>query len=341
MSYFPGGTPGGGGGGTKLVFRPGAASSSGIVYNDFNDLYQVLDSMGDVDRCVILDGSLTSPVVIPPKSGGGDYAMKHVWLRGLMGYGLATEVRIADGTTFTDLLNFARVNIRNLSSTSPMVLSDGDLVTIQDFADLSNDPSAGAPLFDASSLTGWAVLDHAFWGTTGALVPDEVVFGGIPSGVSFYIQLGERSRLGNNCISADAGSMIELILNGSSAFYLKQDKILGTFSLISRAFSRFNSNPGRGVAAATSNISTVNIGDWLRLDAGLGTWQQTMPVVLGASTELTDAQIVVATETSGTNNMTLAGDGAETIDGLGTYTLPAGTTKMFISDGVSNWISIG
>lgn len=66
---------------TTYVFRPGGIAS-GNVYTDFNLLYTALSAV-DGPKTILFDDTITSPVLIPPKSGGGFYSFRNVTAQGL------------------------------------------------------------------------------------------------------------------------------------------------------------------------------------------------------------------------------------------------------------------
>lgn len=83
-SAIPVALAGGGGGGliTTYVFRPGGVAA-GNVYTDFNLLYTAMSSV-EGPKVIMFDDSVTSPILIPPQSGGGGfYSFKNVTAYGL------------------------------------------------------------------------------------------------------------------------------------------------------------------------------------------------------------------------------------------------------------------
>jgi len=93
---------GGGGQTYSVVYQPGGVAG-GNVYTDFNALYAAAVAIAGGVR-VVVDDSITSPAVVPPKTGGGSYALSDWHFEGAPNFNTASggaALQLADGVSIS------------------------------------------------------------------------------------------------------------------------------------------------------------------------------------------------------------------------------------------------
>lgn len=330
-----------------FIYRPaGTADPTQNVFTTWASLMTAY-ALVEGPKVIEMDDNSVSPCVIP--SGNWVLGIDCTW-RGV-DYGHRTwpnrtVVSLSDGAVFDHPPIFEGLIVECNSSSTPFTLSANDRVILRD-TDLSSGTGAD-PMFDFSTGFASVWFELLEYSTLGKYDPEVPVIniGAAYAGVN--LNLYSNSHVYEWVISGVANSTLNCNQHDSSA--IVEDQAAGSFSgnLLYNSYDRtdWNMNPSFLSAPSTSNISSAQMGQWLRLNCTAGPITQVLPEIKetpapGQTAPLTPGQTVVVTETSGLNPVIIDGDSGETIEGEPTYELQAGHTVLLISDGVSNWRVVG
>ena len=335
-----------------FVFRPGGVAGRN-VYTSFASL---VNAMSQVEGRKILefDDSVESPCVIGKRPDGGAWPMKDVlWAGFAPRTGVDTfraEVEIEEGATFTDLRMFGgSITVRNqATSTSP----------VSDFGPGQNHVHIGlnggtvelvntgaAPMFDLGGNDATFVIQNCLFGvrSTTELVAHD--------GGACRLQFLGLSLAGENLVKSAAGATVRAtVVSSATAVAARQTStteasVLFQYTPVARIQRQVL--PENGPAA----VVHVPIGipnAVVQCDGSLA-FSQTLPKIIGGflipqsggKPGYTGGQEIVVAEVKGGSNLSVKPSAGDTIDGDSVAVpIAAHGSRTFISDGISNWITI-
>lgn len=344
--------------GNIFVFRPGGIA--GI--NVFTDWPSVISAMSGVEGRKILefDDSL-----LPPNTGckipAGTWPMKDVMWAGFgPRQGIPrTIVYVLSGAVFTDfrMIGGQITIVNQATGADPYPVSDfgnNDHVQIGLRDDGGNTQlinSGDKPMFDLGGRSAIFFLQNCLFGmpTLGITDPKPLIHHTGPSQV--ILNLIGQNQTGPNVVHSENGATVLFgALSSSAQIAVKQDSITAkgnlTFGPQGRIQRLLVPLPPLAPATSSQGFSTPNV--LVRCD-GTHAFTQDLPSIttgftIGLSSGVslyTGGQEVVVAEVVGGNKLSVRPAPGDTIDGdSGSVRIGKHGSRTFVSDGVSNWITI-
>lgn len=361
--------------GNIFVFRPGG-SPGGNVFTDWPSL---ISAMSGVEGRKILefDDSLSTPCQIPAGTWPmkdvmwAGFGPRRDWMR--------TIVHILSGAVFTDLRMIGgQITIVNratgagtLSPVSDFGTNDHVQIGLRD--DGGNTQPVNEkeiPMFNLKDKSAIFFIQNCLFGMPTPDVPDPKPLirleGNNNSNNQLTLNLLGQNQTGPNVVLCEPGinqthaqtraTVLFGALSSSALVAVKQDTIttdgnlkFGPQGRIQRLVIPRPSNPGEPPvppATASQTISTPNV--LVRCD-GTHAFTQDLPGITtgfkiglaGVVNLYTGGQEVVVAEVVGGNHLSVRPAPGDTIDGdSGSVRIGKHGSKTFVSDGVSNWITI-
>jgi len=354
----------------NFVFRPGGATG-GNVFSDWAPLVQAM-SLNPGYKTLQFDDSVQTPCVVP----AGTWDMTQVEWFGYVGPnapGAAVAVSIGGAPSGGDVIlpNLRKIggeiNVTNNNTVSAPVVVPATGCNFElglgpagDYPGIIN--SGAAPFFDCSALGAGQIfllrLQGALSGTVRAIEM------GNSAGVC-RLTVNDTSRVAAGMVAgSNAGARLDIFyasgqVNRMAAFsgtitYGAQSTFTGQNPFL-RLWS-FPASANQAAAAPSTVAFTTGTGlgfsTCLRFDTTAGNIAQTLPqiranvaigsiAVTAGALESTGMFIVIKNQL-GANAVNLSPAGGETIEGgAGPLAVPAGGSRILMSDGISNWIVIG
>ncbi len=224
------GASSGGGAATNVTytFRPGASETGPFLWNDFNDLYTALDAartaaQGAVQFTVVLDDSITSPVVIPIDT----FDLTNVKLRGAgTTYNTQAAVSIVNGAILDNAHHFENLSIVSAGPSTPFTYSAAAGVSV--YLDRTSVEASTSSAFAVVGTTVAAFLltnNSSF--STGAL--------NVQDTAQVNVLVDSAGLVNSDSIATAAGTNVQVIATaGSATLYTDQaDASPGTVSFSS------------------------------------------------------------------------------------------------------------
>lgn len=341
-----------------FVFRPGGAAANN-VFTDWPTLMTTLQSV-EGRKILEFDDSLQSPCVIPV----GTHNMRDVMWAGFGPRKGKTRslVVIKEGAIFQELRMIGgQITIDNqASATSPIsdfVGGGGDANHVQigmrdDCGNTQLMNTGTAPLFDFGDKRVFMFVQNCFLGidVTGALQLRPLIKQS--AGGNLTINLIGQNQTGENLVENVSGATVRFgALSSSTQIAVKQDTIGGVndFAPVTRIQRKVQPRPP--LPPATANITPIlkpNV--LLRCDGngpdGNGFTQVLPDIKSGFEVRAgiplyTGGQEIVVAEVAGGKNLKVQASSGNTIDGsTGPVKIKAHESRIFASDGESNWITI-
>jgi len=351
------GAGGGGGGGAAssiasnaLFFKPSGTDKGPVVFDDFNDLYNQLETLrasanGSGRYEIIFDaGGPFGFLTVPLKTGGGAYDMSHViWSPNHSGFSI---VNVTDGVTCTGLRQFGNGNgiifVVGQSLTTPVV---ADLVNNDNllfFGANVEVVASGSPFFDGSTITSGQTIIFTF--------SQNSTIGNGPSGgrpvihlsnsgskILADIELGGPNR---NSISGVAGSILRVSSSSGASQFGPQPNFLGTFDVdIAKIAPSRDVKPFLSSTALTAALSPLPAtdGDYY-YDVSGGAIVEDLPEVFD-DVWLRMGHRITLFETSGTAGLTVIPFTGDKIEGVvdKVVTVPPGGSVTLACNGWDGW----
>ena len=353
--------------GNNFVFRPGEPNPGGNVFADWAALVAALPTVEGY-KTIQFDNSIVSPVVIPP----GVWDMTQTEWTGFFVTSppnAAVAITVSDGASFTNLLKIGgEVGITNLNTTAaPVVIPVGGMIfelgpgITGDFPQINN--NGGAPFFDASALLAGQTFLLRLWGAVQGTAP--AISLGVSPG-NFGVSLYDSARVaGGHLIGTNPASSFLIFNFGTGGLVGRQAAYAGTITYGrpnlgagSNALPRhwvfpaaLNQLPAAPSTIAFTPATGLGMNVLLRLNTGAGAIVQPLPLIRAAAPpigaignvpgglESTGLTVIVKNEL-GANNVNVVPDATnpDTIDGgAGPIVIPPGGSRVFVSDGISNW----
>jgi hypothetical protein len=360
-----------GGGGAaayiNFVFRPGGVQA-GNVYTDWAELMAAANSVQGW-KTIQIDNSQAA-CVIP----AGVWDMTQTELVGFVtgALGAGPSVTVADGASFTNLRKVGGeltiVNANTVNAPVVIAAAAGAAAVFEfgagifgDFPQLNN--TGGAPFWDMSALAaGQQFLIRMAGVITGTAAAIQM---GASQG-TLSLSIFDCGRIQAGMIAGtDPAAICSVFLFGNSGQLCRQSAFAGTIT-----YGRPNSftglpgwprfwmfpasvSQGAIVPSAVPFVANTGLGmgACLRFNTTAGNIAQPLPTIRAAAPAIgsfstTDGVIestglvVIVKNEVGANAVNVSPAGADTINGgAGAVAVAQGAAKMFISDGVSNWIS--
>jgi hypothetical protein len=312
-----------------VVFRPGGVAGENVVVTWADALARLALLQGQ--RVLQFDDSAVSPIVIPV---GGPYDMTGVTWSTVPDR--IVEVRIPEGVTFTQLRAFTdRIHVRFTGATPPIAdfgqaPPQVDTVTIDNLAQLSS--SGTGPLMDIGANAQFLIGNQAGLFFVGHAVVN------ISAAVTVSIFLeGEEATVAGDTISGIVGSTLDLIwANSALLVSTTQTTFLGTLTPVntSRTFN-FPSD----ILVVNTALGTDAPTLLVLVDPTGGGFTVTLP---SAGPSLRGQTIRLKNVTASVNNVTLAADIGDNIDGNPSVVLSGDHFHFAVtSDGVNTWYVTG
>ncbi|RKZ09772.1 hypothetical protein DRQ25_05135, partial [Candidatus Fermentibacteria bacterium] len=214
-----------------FVFRPGGVEDvPNRVFTTWPSLMIGLDAV-DGPRVLVLDeslGTLTAPA-------GGPYDMTDVEWRGAPESAYdSTDITIADGASFTNLFHIShRIFIWSAATSSPMTLTNGDMVWIDDYCDISIAGGA-APFFDCSGIGSGHYVKFSVTNSSLGWWTANPVIGGSPTGSTVSMVLDSGSAIYQGTMAGDSGSTLSVQHLSASTLIQTQAAWLGVQDYVGR-----------------------------------------------------------------------------------------------------------
>lgn len=365
-----------GGSSNIFVFRPGGVA----VDNVFTDWATLVSAMSLVQGIKILqfDDSISTPCIIPAGTWDMNNVEWTGFLKSTVPSANAISMGGAPSGGDVILPNLRSMGgginpVTNLNTVSaPIVLPAQAVTTMEigegftgDFPQLNN--TGPAPFFDLSALGAGQVFLLRMQGSiTGAAAAFQ--FGASPG--TFQISLYDSARIQAGMV---AGTNPAAVFN---IFYFGVSGQIGRMSAFAGSFnfgrpdsftggagwtrcwmfpaSVNQANPAPSTIPFATNTG-LGMSTCLRFDTTAGDIAQTLPLIRAAAPaigslsttpgvlESTGLMVIIKNE-AGANNVNVSPNGTnpDTIDGgAGPVVIPAGGSRIFISNGVSNWSVVG
>lgn len=318
---------------TCFVFQPGGTAGQNV----YTSWAALVTALGFVSGCkrIQFDNSF-SAIAIP---AGGPYDMTDTewFVPQNEPFGATMTITVTEGATFTGLRTFTGpMSVVNAATaTIPNTdLGNGDLITIQDQADITS--TGGIAFFAGSGLVSGDLI-IVIWTESGSLgfSGSGTVIDLPVAGTTAFAFLGRGSGPNPDTLGAAVGAVWSLNISSTSAFFGRsQVGILGL--LLFQISDRWQLDQ----PAVKTSAGTIFNNDYNRADVSGGAFALTLESVSGAFAS-TRGKWMVVRETSGTVGLTLVPSGGDTVNGgAGPLAVPAGGSVLLQSDGVSNWESV-
>jgi hypothetical protein len=348
--------------GNLFVYRP-AGPSGGFVFNDWQALMNVMNGVQG-RKIIEFDDSLITPPTppgchIPP----GQWPMKDVMWAGFgprPGASRSTVV-IQSGARFTDLRMIGgQITIINQAAPpDPSPISDfvkGDQVQIGMRDDCGNTQIVNqgtVPLFNVGANNVLFLVQNSLFGMPtpdGVTSPWPLIQQSAGSQIIFDL-LGQNQTGANLVLSAPGASVLFGALSSSAQVAFEQTSISshgGTYNFgpQGRIQRQVVPLPPAPAATASQLFSKPNVlircnghhpgftQELSSISSGFSIGNSTVPLYSGG-------QEVVVAEVSGGSKLKVSPFAGDTIDGeTGPVHIGKHGSKTFVSDGVSNWITI-
>lgn len=356
--------------GNNFVFRPGGVDG-GNVFTTWAPLVAAM-ALVQGYKTLQFDNSI-APCVIP----AGVWDMTQVeWLGYFTGAGgVGPSVTISDGAAFTNLRKIGgELGVINANTVAaPIVIAPlpgaaavfefGSGIT-GDFPQLNN--TGGAPFIDISALLAGSVFVLRVQGVITGTAP-AIQYGASPAAILLTIYDAARIQSGM-IIGTNPAAQLQVFNFGTGGQLNRQSGFAGTITYGRPnsftglpAWPRFwmfpasvNQGPTAPSAAAFTPATGLGMNACLRFNTTAGDIAQTLPIIRAAAPpigsfsttpgalESTGLVVIIKNELGG-GDVIVSPDVTtpDTIDsGVGPVIVPAGTAKIFISDGVSNWSAV-
>lgn len=353
-----------------FVFRPGGATG-GNVYSDWAPLVQAM-SLQPGYKVLQFDDSVQTPCVIP----AGTWDMTQVEWFGYVGPnapGAVVNVSIGGGPSGGDVVlpNLRKIggeiNVTNNNAVNAPVVVPATgcnfelgLGPMGDFPSIIN--NGAAPFFDCSGMNAGQVFLLRLQGSLQGAV--RAVEMGNSTGVC-RLTVNDTARVAAGMIAgSNAGARLDIFyasgqVNRMAAFsgtitYGGQSTFTGQNPFL--RWWMFPASANQAAAppstAAFTTVTGLGMSTCLRFDTTAGNIAQTLPqiranVAIGSISVTAGALestglIVIIKNQLGANVVNLSPAAGETIEGgAGPLAVPAGGSRILMSDGISNWIVIG
>lgn len=355
--------------GINLVFRPGGVQG-GNVYTIWADLMAAL-ALVQGFKMIQFDNSIVSPCVIP----AGVWDMTQVEWNGFFpsSPNVSIAVTISDGASFTNFRKIGgEITVTNLNTVTAPVVVPAVANTIfelgsgpmGDFPQINN--TGAAPFFDCTALTAGQLFQLRMQGVLGGTTR-AIELGASPGIVQPTIYDGARFTAGM-VAGTNVAAELRIFNFGTGGQVARQAGFVGTITYGrpnlftgTPALPRFwmfpasvNQGPTAPSPAAFTPATGLGMNACLRFNTTAGAIGQVLPLIRAAAPavgsfsttpgvlEATGLVVIIKNET-GANPVNVSPDPTlpDTIDGgAGPVVVAAGTAKIFISDGVSNWSAI-
>ena len=358
--------------GINLVFRPGGVQA-GNVYTIWADLVAAA-ALIQGWKTIQFDNRF-APAVIPP--GVWDMTQAE-WMGFFPGaaFGTAPVVTISDGASFTNLLKIgSELTVINANTVNaPIVIAPAPGVAaifelgsglMGDFSTINN--TGGAPFFDLSQLLAGQVFGLRMQGVITGTAP-AIQLGASPAAINLTIYDAARLQAGM-IAGTNPASVLQVFNFGTGGQLNRQAGFAGTITYGRPAlftglpaFPRFwifpasvNQGPTVPSAAPFTPLTGLGMNACLRFNTTAGDIAQTLPLIRAAAPpvgsfsvtpgvlESTGLLVFIKNEL-GANDVVVTPDATtpDTIDGgAGPIIVPPGGSRIFMSDGVSNWSLVG
>lgn len=330
--FIPGGSAGSsavvGGSSLVLEFQPGGAQTGPVVFNSFSDLYARLVALrtaaGGGKYAIGYDSSLGA-VTVP----AGTYDLTNVDQLGL-GDG-PVAVTYADGTVFTGARSWQNLIVTNANATTSPIsaLPDGTQFFLRRTT-LQTTTGVAVPFINftiTGTFTLWLEEGSAIGGAqTGRVIG---ITGAPAKAIKIVQDDSSNIVAGATTIVLGAGATIENTIPSM----VKVPVGLATLSVASPVLltpASFRPNPYLGGSAVAP--VTVDFGQWVRTTVG-----QALPAISTAANNLRAPGVPVVITNTDPAGITVTPAVGDTINGFATWTVSAGRTLMFFSNGVSDW----
>lgn len=365
-----------GGSGNVFVFRPGGVA----VDNVFTDWATLVAEMATVQGVKILqfDDSISTPCIIPAGTWDMKNVEWTGFLKTTVPSANAISLGGAPSGGDVILPNLLSMGgainpIVNLNTVSAPIVLPAQAITAMeigegftgDFPQISN--TGPAPFFDLSALGAGQVFLLRMQGSiSGAAAA--IQMGNSPG--TFQISLYDSARIQAGMVAGtNAAALFNIFYFGVSGQIGRMSAFAGTFNFGrpdsftgGAGWARFwmfpaaanQVNPAPSAVAFTTSTG-LGMSTCLRFNTTAGDIAQTLPLIRAAAPaigsfsttpgvlESTGLMVIIKNET-GANNVNVSPNGTtpDTIDGgAGAVAVPAGGSRMFISNGVSNWSVVG
>lgn len=241
-----------------FIFRPGAVSPEGNVYNDFSLLYTDL-ALVDGQTRILFDNSLGA-VSIP--AGAYDFSNTLLSRFDYPNYptmgGTVIPVNLVDGVTFTGNKIFVSgIRLRSLSTSPIITLAEDAFLFLQEGAELE---STGSSSF--VSQPGGIAVSTLFMDKSKLLNSSQLVIEMVGAASNFDIYLFNDSTIETETIgSGDVADTIGIHKKSPGAFFnTTQSSITGTVTITLENYSRnINYDPSiAGILVATDVQSAID-----------------------------------------------------------------------------------
>ena len=329
-------------GSNSIVFREGAADTGPVVFGTWDGVKTRI-----TDLRTAADGDITLDLVIDQEDN--PFPARNTVTSGfdftgitLVGLGAGTALAIADGVAVTNIRRLRNhLQLVNLNTTTPMEALPATFERIQ-------------------LVNGCALLTP----TGNAVMFDMTLSGGVQCKLSEQCIVGDTtgSMLGPIFSGAPAGKQLQLVSTdpNPSDVQFQPSVIFGAGFLIvsldnTRAYPKdwpgwsgilpvgpffkeqlaLRPNPFQG-APSTSSV-TIAFSDGVSLDATAGVITQALPDISAPPEFGYPGGMVAVVETSGINGIDLTVGAGDTINGVATFTIPAGGGVLLFGDGVDVW----
>jgi hypothetical protein len=335
------------------VFQP-SGSSGANVHTTWESLYAAQAAVSGLKFVEFDDSFVSSDGIFIP---GGAWPMDTVWIgRGPRPGKVRAIVNLPEGAEFPNQLKFAGwIFLKNRSvSTSPFTItasSQNNIVNIGDH--VGGNPqfenlSTTRPMFFVSGSNPTVHLRGAVFGMP--LASSSIVQ--VASAATLTLNSDDTTRVGSNWVNAISGSTIRIDM-GSAFYGVTQTSLSGTLQDNNQRSPKWRVFPLPPTPSSTTPIALGTTaaqgqaGDIWRLNGSGTNLTQSLPSIrsslasLGA-TMTTAGRLLMIKETSGAGSVLLVPSGSDTIEGSASgITVPATGSRIFASDGFSNWMIVG
>lgn len=320
----------------SLVFRPGdPAGSRDNIYVTWGELMLAVASIEGA-KTVLIDGSITTPVVIP----AGAYDMDGAVIAMAQLPSAGGVLQIVDGVTFTNLRGIIGIGegapgiVYTGTSGPAITLGLNELIEFREGLVIQctgTQPFISSP----APFSGVALLEGAaFDGSGGQEVWD------VSAGSAALLILASGSSAAPSSISGGAGSSLLVIYLSGAAQLLKQPSFLGTIAIQTSSSTIATFRERLTPTPTKSGAYIADFNELVRCDPTGGGFTVTLPEING-SIGTAGWKVVVKNIGASANVITVAPDatGPDFINGTTTIAAAQGALT-FVSDGVSSWEQI-
>jgi hypothetical protein len=328
-----------------LIYRPGSGSVGPVVFDLWADLYIALQSMrnsGNGDGCytIMIDATDDSPATIP----AGTYDMKNVTWEGIGALGNPSDVDLVEGVVLENLrriTNYLQVNFAG--NTAP--ITDLGVAFAETFylglgCSLRSNTDPMIVFADEASGSTIEMDDHAsLVGGQPVVATDNTV-----NDLRFNL-IGADSAIQADSLEAAAGTTITTYIQDDSSQVDETQTnldVAATLAVVNTTRLRIDPTPQPPLAPYTAN-DTISDGNQLVLvDPSVAEDPNTVTMTLPPAFNRRGQYVIVKNVTSSLNQIIIAADGTDTIDGAANYTIEAAFGFVtLISDGVDTWRQVG